>query len=648
MKTAFRKVILIIMTIILVFSSTACDKYSGEIPKEQGSVIEYMKDVTNGEVLNLVNNGQTKYKIVIPSGAGTICLYAAQELQNFIKSSSTCSIPIVSDATISDFRETNYYISIGETKICEEHGVDVYGNNLGTDGTIIKNIGNLVLLFGETDYGTLFSVYDFLGQEIDFEAYTMNELYYVEKNIIPIVNFKEFKNIPDIEYRTTSSGGIFASKDVKAALRMRMRPAGGSGGRDFFGTPYFGFWAESAANLVLPASKYAAEHPTWYTNGQLCMSNEEMVEAFIERFIQLITKDYATHSRFQLGHADIAGYCSCQNCQEAYEKYGGAGGLYMVFLNRISDATKAYFESIGSDRQVEIWALAYKGYQTAPAVYDEETKTYKPVCEEVVARDNVYVMYAPIYSCWAHPFDDASCPTNAEHYASLQGWAACTDHLGVWTYEVNYNDYMQYYNDWGSVKRNAEIFTDLDVEYIFGEGGGAGGNGMYGGNFYGLRGYLRSKLLWDNSLDVNVLIDNFMTNYYKVAAPAVKKAFYSILLHYDTTVKTLSGLKGCACSFNSMTDYSKAEYWPYEYLVSLENIFDEAFVAIENSSYDAEMKETLYSRVLQDELSARYYLLNMYSNYYSSSKLEEYNAKFKADCTRAGITAFSLGFVGDA
>ena len=619
-----KKIVCIIISILLVCCFCGgCGNTENNTP--QGSVEvtkQVAKDIVTGEELYLVNNFSSKYKIIIPSNSSKLISFASNELQTLINKSCGFTLPIVSDAGMA-FDNKTYYISIGETAL--KRGAGVKTDNLAEETAYVKTVGNNVILTGGGDYGSLHAVYDFLTLTVEYEAYSYDELYVKEMRDIKIYQADNV-NKPDILGRSVGLGGINGGSNIQNATKMRLRASGGSG-RDFeTGATRFGFWTHTIDNHnggFFPKNKYAQ----YFGNGQLCLyrmlNEDDSFDVFIAALYEWIDK-YSTSNAYQIGMGDNPNICGCDGCKQLNTENGGAAGPYMMFLNKVAERVNQDY-----DRTITISALPYLGYKNAPAVYDEATKKYKPVNDNVVAGDNVTVMYAPIYRCYNHSLSDSSCEINQSYYRDIQGWAACTSQLEIYTYCSNFDNYFLYYNDFGGLKEDVEVYKSNNVVYLFDEGGANDG-----GNFLGLRKYLRSKLYWDSDFDVNTLTVNFFKHYYKDASDIMLNIFNSIRMHYAVTLAEQAGTTCVGC-YNSVVNYSDSKYWTFDYLSLLEEDFNKAFAAIENSALDSETKQKVKDRILEDSLTTEYMLLNYYPTYFSN-----YNERYQemlANCARLGI-----------
>ena len=172
-----KKILLIILSLILictgVFSgcSNSDEIRDNTVIKNEDAGVKF-----NVTKYNLVDNGMTEYKIVIPQRTTDYEKLAASELQLFIKKATNCELPIVYDTQTI---ENGCFISIGQTAmLTNETSIVIDAAKLKDAGLIIKTIDKAVYLVGATGTGTVNAVYSFLEYHIGFKAYAQDCVVY--------------------------------------------------------------------------------------------------------------------------------------------------------------------------------------------------------------------------------------------------------------------------------------------------------------------------------------------------------------------------------------------------------------------------------------------------------------------------------------
>jgi hypothetical protein len=109
------------------------------------------------EGILLVQDGNSDFRIIPSANASTIEVFAGQELQGYVAQSSGAFLPM-SDPYEPPLERR---IFLGKSAV-EKLGLILDESTLGTDGFIIKTIGDRIAIAGYTPKGTLYGVYAFL------------------------------------------------------------------------------------------------------------------------------------------------------------------------------------------------------------------------------------------------------------------------------------------------------------------------------------------------------------------------------------------------------------------------------------------------------------------------------------------------------
>ena len=122
----------------------------------------HIVNVKKGDLV-LISKGNSEYKIVIPSDKkdNRLMTLAASELQNFLKKSTGCELPICLDSEII-FNDDSKIISLGKTKFLSDIDFSYDRKTYGKYGFLIRNYKQSLFIIGGGDRATLHGVYDFL------------------------------------------------------------------------------------------------------------------------------------------------------------------------------------------------------------------------------------------------------------------------------------------------------------------------------------------------------------------------------------------------------------------------------------------------------------------------------------------------------
>ena len=622
------KIISLLMVLVLLMGAVGCGKKEeSPIVPIVGPMNNYAKEYNSDNTLMLVSKYKSEYSIVVPEKSSEIINIAAQDLQKYIKLSTKCELQIIDDSSVTADLSRKY-ISIGQTKLVSQIGKVADHSIVGDSGFNITLNGNIIMLQGATDEGSLYAVYEFLNKEIGFEPYAIDEIYYNTLGDVPMYNFGTYTSVPAIQYRMPTYGW---TSDVVDSKVLRLI-GGQSNGTSIYGLDWG--CASHSIEWLLPASKYQKDHPTWYGNGQICLCQDDLIDELVNNLKPYILNN-PTARFFELGHGDTLQACGCKDCTASAEANGGIGGVYVRWLNKVGEKIEAWQEEIGLDREVWIMGLAYQAYQFAPAVKNSDG-TFSPVNDSVVCRDNVSIRYAPIAACYAHAIDDPNCKVNARGAfdEEIMKWSVCSkENLHLWIYCFEYYDRFFFFNDLGSLNNSYKFYSKAGVYGIKDEGSLGSGNNP----FLALRLYLRSKLMWNPELDMDILIDNFYGHYYKEAGPYMKAYLDAIRAHFvELSVILDSG--GCYGYNKIGAYYMDPANWEMNLLNRFQDHIDKAYQAIENANYDEQTYQMLRDRIRIDELFITHWYVSTYSSYFSDTEFAQIKADFYADCAKFGLS----------
>lgn len=624
-KSIISVVLSIFLTITTAFSVAAC-KQGGTVDNSS-SVIDYPSELPNTDKtfvdtgIKLVENGVSNYKIVIPEGNNSVMLFAANEMTEFIRLSTGVTLETVTDAGKS-FDESAKYISIGETELLKGAGISVSKEALGESGYILKTVGNSVFIASVTAAnfnGALYGVYDFLEYTLGLKIYSADEIVYDKMTSLPLYAFDEqFRpsiDIGTLEYKRIKS-------DKTTAYRLKMI------GKNL------DVWSSFTHTLIsdyLPKAKYQALHPDWYAGSgeQLCLTNEEMIEELIVQVEDRLVR-YPDTTRVMLGHEDNTNKCECENCMAVVAKYGGEySGLELELTNKVAKAVDKWAETAFPGRKLSYYFFAYTYTLNAPVTYDAASDSFALNNPETEILDNVGVLIAPIAMNFSKTPDD---PENMSSYRQMLGWSYLFNkqNIAIWHYSLNSYSYFFNFNNFGVAQEYYRFYEEIGTSYIFDQG-------YYDScvcTFEDMRIYVQSQLICDASQSYDELADEFMNQYYGLAAPAIKKYYNAVRSHY-AYLEQRNAASGTI--FFLLDDKN---IWPVGIINTFLEYLDEAMAALEPlKATDFERYQVLYSRVQKERLSPLYMMLSFYIGQLSDDVRMSYVADFETYTKMFEITA---------
>ena len=446
----------------------------------------------------LFNNGKSCYTIVIDPNASVSEQTAANELQNYIYQVSDVKLPISNNVNKNG---NNIYVG-WNTKVA---ALTKETKPLDNDESFTyKNINDNILIYGGSQRGTMYGVFSFLEQQLGIHWYT-NDYTFVPNKKIWSFNSLLKKEKPAFKYRLVYYHDFAIHTKFCAHNRLNST-------WNTHSTTYGNFESYYGAHTMkqyVSAKDYFSTHPEYFSlmngkrisNGQLCLSNPDVLKICIKKLKEKIAQD-STYWVYSLSQDDNDKPCQCQKCKKLEEQYGGHSGLMIWFVNQVADVIKKDYPT------KYIGTFAYNYSRKAPS-----NSNIKP-------HDNVVIRLCDVECCFAHPLKDG-CIKNASFEADLKNWSKLTSNLYIWDYVVDFYQFLSPWPNFNSLSKNLKLFQQYNAIGILEEGNYV----SQGGEFSELKAWILAKLLWNPDQDVNILVKQFISDYYGTAAPYIQQYF---------------------------------------------------------------------------------------------------------------------------
>ncbi len=554
----------------------------------------------------IVKDGKSDYTIVIPSNADQLLTTTANDVQTYIFNSTGALLPIEGDAAYV-FDSNSKIIAIGPTTVWNGCGLELTDDLLNT-GYLMKRFGNLIVCNAKDNLGSVSAAYDMLYYLVGFECYAADEIHVDKKADVPLLDF-DIKFIPTVDVRYIMSKAL--SENTMYNQRMRLLTSYGHG-----------IWitfAHTTITTFLPTSAYREQHPDWYNDSgtQVCYSNEEMRQEMVEQ-IKTKIKNNPEGKYVMIGHEDNYDMCQCDECVAARERLGGYGGQELDFTNKIAQEVTPWVEENYPGREVKYVFFAYQTSSEPPVKWDDEQNKYVPLYDDFSIHKNTMLLYCPIEMDFSEKFNSED---NNALYQQLLGWYEIFKSQGVekniciWTYSITSHSYMAPSNNYAYFGEHYKTMTDIGVSFIMDQFV----HDSRVGCFEELRLYTMSKLMYRYDLSYNDLVEDFIDNYYKDAAPAMTEyyEFYRAYLQYLQEEKAFSG---------SLTvEADDVQYWPVNVCNQMLSILDKAMEEIEPlKQSDPEKYNTLRDRILKEKVAPVYLLFTHHMSSLTQAEKELY------------------------
>jgi len=619
-KNIIKKCMAMMLSLISLFS-IACTKDESSSPS-----LPVGNQSTKENKYKLIENGLSDYVIILPeNGEGGETL-ASGILTSNLYNATGCKLEYKTDAQYNA-TEDSKFISIGETKAYLDTNLSIDKNSLNGDGFVIKTVGDdIYIVGGKNSNSYIYSAYDLLKIFIDYEAYTDDEIYYRSTKNVGFDDI-DMTEIPDIASRHLYNSWATAPNNLTLTDQiLRTHKDNWSSYGDGHTIFYF-----------LPPDTYAKEHPEWYSGttpgrGQICWSNEGLLEEMCKQVIEHIKKESELVTNVMVAQNDGGVWCSCQACIDSKIKYGTDSAAVVKAINKIAEAVENYLRESGqAEREIYVTTFAY--LQTKEPPVKEENGKFVPIDESVKMRKNTAVRIAPIEMNYSVPANDEE--LNNVFRDIFMGWSAVCDKLMLWDYSVNPSQYLvPQVVDFSVLQDNYKFFKECGVYSAMLQGAW----NCHTNGFNPLKNYLMKNIMWDVDCDVDALADDFFDNYYKDASSSMRK----FLEEYRLWYRILQADKDVLGDLFINYDTLGKELFPLAFIERLESYIEEAKQSIEYlQEFDYALYQKLYKRIDVETLFTHYVRVFYYTEDYSESELRKLRIEFKEKVELHNITGLN-------
>ncbi len=464
----------------------------------------------------LVNKGKSKCTIIIPERPTVVEVEAAMVLRDYIQRISGLILPMATDKSAP----VNGEVLIGNVNRPETKTVPM--DKLGEDGLFIQSTSRNLLITGGTDKGVLYGVYTFLEKYLGCRKYSAAVTYVPKKKTIVLDLISDLQ-VPAFAYREELYPANARDPEYMAWHKLDSHSTLPDTGNKW------GSWVHTF-NSLLSTKEYGESNPEYFSfydgerhsgnnsrgrpEAQLCLSNPDVLEIVCKN-LQASIDENPTAVYWSVSQNDNVNYCRCPECAALDEKYAavppgsiqysthpneyysplGMGSL-LTFVNKVAER---FPDKI-------ISTLAYQHTRVPP--------------KGILPRENVNIMLCSIESIRNVSLQEGD-PVFCK---DLVGWTKLTKNIIVWDYVVQFRNLISPFPNLHTLQPNLRFLRDNGVSAVFEQG-----SPETGGEFQELKAYLLAKLMWNPDLDVNAVIDDFLSGYYGDASKFIRE--YADLLH---------------------------------------------------------------------------------------------------------------------
>ncbi len=329
-----------------------------------------------------------------------------------------------------------------------------------------------------------YAIYDFLERELGYR--------WLDADVEVIPHFEElalpeglnYEYVPPISTRTVHARAVYEHPAFARKLKVT--------------TSAFPYYAPEARvhtfHRFLPREQFLAQHPEYYAlrdgrriSTQLCLTNPEVLKVVIDS-VQAHFDRHPEALVVSVSSDDNTQYCTCPNCSQSDQQYGGPTGTLLRFVNQV--AAKFPNKIIST--------LAYQ--------YTRKPGTVKPA-------DNVLITLCSIECDRSGSIED-KCTDFAD---DMQAWNKLDATLRIWDYTTQFTNFLAPFPNLRTLQPNLQFFRDSGAKWVFEQ------HSNHPSDLYDLRIYLMAKLLWNPDADVEEIITDFTNHYYGAAAEHIRQ-----------------------------------------------------------------------------------------------------------------------------
>ncbi len=480
--------------------------------------------------MKIVENGEAKSVMVLPSDAGEDVRYAALELRDYIRKISGAEIPIRTGT--ADPRGIRIFVGSDRPA----GGPDIRTDRLSGEGFVIKTVGNDLVLAGRDDAGTQHAVYTFLEKYLGIRWLWPGEF----GEIVPVMKTISVGRIddtqePDFIWRDRGPGGaLWGASSGPTEMHARERLLGITsehqkavelwekrnkwGGIKIYGG--------HALGEIFPPEKFARIHPEYYAlvdgrrdvpgtdydykhEGQICTTNPDVREVAV-KWVRNFFNENPEYDGVRLTMNDGGGFCECEQCRALdtgdfvdrpgidTEEMKKRPAKYTVITDRIFTFINQVTEEVQKTHPGKyIVSMAYSRYTLPPR------------------RIELNPFVIPQYCLWSS-YKHANTDIKKQHEDIASGWAKAANKKGIYEYFIN--------GYWPGMHRLVTAYIAVSIKYLYSQG-----IDLYqtqSGDEFGVNGinyYVAGKLLWDTSMNEERILKDYYNKGFGNAAEAIER-----------------------------------------------------------------------------------------------------------------------------
>jgi hypothetical protein len=477
-----------------------------------------------GEEMTLAVDGKTDYVIVTNTKPTSAERKAALELAHWLKEITGATFPILENGDPTRDLPPDKFISIGRTSQLEQANLPIATRDLEPEGYAIAQQGSNLFLIGGSTRGPINAVFCLLEEDLGCRWYTsegaaafsgidrISRRRLLTLRPVPRSYAPAFDNNREPYYTVAWDPTWSLRNRTNANNQIVPEDWGGHFNYVLFGHSF---------DTLLPPSKYFEDHPEYFMetddgeriSKQPCVTHPEVLRIVTENMLEQL-KERPDAEIISLSYNDGQSHCRCDRCMVLNEANNGPQGALMTFVNQVAEAVEKEYPNI------VVCTDAYNETLPAPT--------------QVRPRHNVGVRICNSLHQWRFPLSDfTTCDVSlSRHFREeFAKWSKICDHLQVWDYTANHSHFLAPLPNMHTLGPSLRFYRDHGVRGLFLQGIPKIG----GGARAPMRVWVMAKMMWDPSLSVHELQQDFIWGTWDEIAPVMAE-YYELLEGLGTTI----------------------------------------------------------------------------------------------------------------
>jgi hypothetical protein len=451
--------------------------------------------------MTLSRNDISEYGIVLPVSPTPQEKEASEILKKYLSKISGAKFEVLKEGKESE----KPFISVGKTELLRKSELSLPAD-LGNDGYFIGEKDGDIFLTGGTRRGPLNAVIALLTEDAGCRWYSSDSAPVIpRKNAISLTPrwyVPKLKTRELLYKEAFNSEWAFFNRLTPSFSRFSTIP------KKYGGTIHYpkNCFVHTYKVLV-PERKYAKPHPEYYAliNGkrrtikkyrkcvQLCLSNPDLLNTVVENAIAIIKRNPDCEIISVSQNDSRNGFCQCGKCREMNKRLGGLSGSNIHFANKVAEKINETYPD------VKVSTLAYQ-------------ETFETPKSGVKPMKNVIVQLCTDTHIWDNPFFFAT--ETGGFSDALKSWNALGADIYIWDYTVDFTDYISPFPNMTVIDHNLNFYMRNNVKGVMFQGD----HQSFGAARAAMRCWVLARKLWDPSLNMDELIQDFTYGYFGEAA----------------------------------------------------------------------------------------------------------------------------------